>query len=89
MEMAPNNHLLVSNDDAVQINPDPNQPSEIVEFTKEGRFVREVSVDLNPGGAFGLDVDIFDNTARFAFVDDNTNSLSIGSFALPTSGASD
>jgi hypothetical protein len=89
MEMAPNNHLLVSNNDAVQINPDPNQPSEIVEFTKEGKFVREISVDQNPGGAFGLDVATFDNTARFAFVDDNTNSLSIWSFALPSSGDSD
>jgi len=83
MEMAPNNHLLVSNDDAVQINPDPNQPSEIVEFTKEGKFVRQISVDQNFGGAFGLDVAIFDGSARFAFVDDNTNSLSIWSFPLP------
>ena len=83
MEMAPNGHLLVSNNDAAQINPDPNQPSEIVEFTKEGKFVRQISVDQNFGGAFGLDVAIFDGSARFAFVDDNTNSLSIWSFPLP------
>jgi hypothetical protein len=83
MEMATNDHLLVSNNDAAQINPDPNQPSEIVEFTKEGKFVRQISVDQNFGGAFGLDVARFDGTARFAFVDDNNNSLSIWIFPLP------
>jgi len=40
---APNGHLLVSNNDTV--NSDPKQPSEIVEFTKEGEFVKELSVD--------------------------------------------
>src|SRR5215469_5008912 len=54
MAMAPNGHLIVSNNDA--INSDPNQPSEIVEFTTEGTFVREISVDQNPGGSFGLNI---------------------------------
>ena len=34
--LAPNGHLLTANGDAV--NPDPNQPSEIVEFTRTGQF---------------------------------------------------
>jgi hypothetical protein len=81
MTMAPNGHLLVSNNDA--INPDPNRPSEIVEFTIEGKFVGEISVDQNPGGSFGLNVAASQDAARLAFVDDNTSSLSIWTFQLP------
>jgi hypothetical protein len=81
MTMAPNGHLLVSNNDA--INPDPNRPSEIVEFTTEGKFVGEISVDQNPGGSFGLNVAASQDAARLAFVDDNTSSLSIWTFQLP------
>ncbi|MFC5863600.1 hypothetical protein ACFPT7_14935 [Acidicapsa dinghuensis] len=72
---APNGHLLVSNNDG--INPDPNQPSEIVEFTNQGEFVKELSVDPAPGGAFGMAVRSLDDKAIFAAVDDNTNSLII------------
>jgi hypothetical protein len=52
MTQAPNGHLLVSNSDG--INSDPNQPSEIVEFTIKGQFIGELSLDALPGGAFGL-----------------------------------
>jgi hypothetical protein len=83
MARATNGNLLVSNNDAAQINPDPNQPSEIVEFTTSGKFVREISVDQNPGGAFGLNVARFGDDARLAFVDDNNNSLSIWIFEAP------
>ena len=72
---APNGHLLVTNNDG--INPDPNQPSEIVEFTKEGEFVKEISVDPAQGGSFGLAVRTTEDLAFFAAVDDNTNSLII------------
>lgn len=82
MVEAANGHLLVANNDAVGINPDPNQPSEIVEFTKGGRFVREISVDQNGGGSFGLNVATFRDSARFAFVDDNVNALYIWTFGL-------
>ena len=54
MAAAPNGHLLVSNNDA--INGDPNQPSEIVEFTLSGRFVKQLSMDPAQGGSFGLNV---------------------------------
>jgi hypothetical protein len=71
----------VSNNDA--INPDPNQPSEIVEFTTDGTFVNEISVDQSTGGSFGLNVASFGGLARFAFVDDNVNALSIWTFPFP------
>jgi hypothetical protein len=80
MTMAPNGHLLVSNSDG--INPDPNQPSEIVEFTVDGRFVKQLSVDPNGGGSFGLAVRTREDTAIFAAVDDNTSSLLIWTLNL-------
>jgi len=53
LRFAPNGDLLAANGDAV--NADPLHPSEIVEFTKSGRFVREYDVDSSQGGAFGID----------------------------------
>ena len=78
---APNGHLLVSNNDTV--NPDPNQPSEIVEFTKDGEFVKELSVDPSQGGSFGLAVRTSGDQSIFAAVDDNTASLIIWTLNLP------
>jgi hypothetical protein len=49
---APNGNLLTAKGDAV--NSDPNHPSEIVEFTKSGEFMREFNVDASQGGAFGI-----------------------------------
>jgi len=72
---APNGHLLVSNSDV--INSDPNQPSEIVEFTTSGKFVKELSVDSNLGGAFGIGQQQHGSTAQFAAVDDNRDTISI------------
>ena len=73
MAMAPNGHLLVSNNDVV--NSDPTQPSEIVEFTVHGDFVKELSVDPMQGGSFGLAVNTHRNQSTFAAVDDVTGSL--------------
>jgi hypothetical protein len=75
MALAPNGDFLVANSDV--INPDPNQPSEIVEFTKDGEFVKQLSMDPAQGGSFGLAVATSDDTARFAAVDDNTANLMI------------
>src|ERR1700693_2271355 len=55
LAMSPNGHLLVTNNDS--INPDPLQPSELVEFTVEGHFVKQISLDPSPGGSFGLAVE--------------------------------
>jgi len=83
LRFAPNGHLLTANGDAV--NADPLHPSEIVEFTRAGHFVREYDVDSSQGGAFGIDTvldapDGWDaNSGRydFAVVDDVTNTLSV------------
>jgi hypothetical protein len=74
--LPPIGDLLVSNSD--EFNPDPNQPSEIVEFTVQGQFVGEISVDANPGGAFGLKASkVIGNIYHFAAVDDNANTITI------------
>jgi hypothetical protein len=76
MVFGPNGNLLVSNSD--EFNSDPNQPSEIVEFTVTGQFVGEISVDSNFGGAFGLKATgVNDNSYHFAAVDDNQNIITI------------
>jgi hypothetical protein len=80
MALASNGHLLVSNNDV--INADPTQPSEIVEFTTSGQFVKELSVDPNLGGSFGLNVATIGTNAEFAAVDDNQNNISIWTLPL-------
>ena len=78
--LAPNGHFLVTNSDV--INSDTNQPSEIVEFTPTGQFVTQFSVDPAQGGSFGLAVNVQNNIATFAPVDDNTASLLIFTLAV-------
>ncbi|MDE1925123.1 MAG: hypothetical protein KGH79_03000 [Patescibacteria group bacterium] len=73
LAQAPNGDFLVTNGDA--INADTTQPSELVEFTPGGTFVKELSLDSAPGGAFGLAVDVSGGTATLAAVDDNISSL--------------
>ena len=80
LAMAPNGHLLVTNNDS--INSDPKQPSEIVEFTVDGDFVKEIPIDPAQGGAFGLAVRTTDDLAIFAAVDDNSSTLIIWTLNL-------
>jgi len=72
---APNGHLIVANND--NVNGDPNHPSELVEFTKGGRFVKQISVDPLQGGSFGLAVGRSGGVTQLAAVDDNQNILLI------------
>ncbi|HLM98081.1 MAG TPA: hypothetical protein VK335_02295 [Bryobacteraceae bacterium] len=73
--LAPNGHLIVANSDGSNV--DPNQPSEIVEFTTGGQFVAQFSVDPNNGGAFGVNLVNVGGAIRFAAVDDNKNALNL------------
>jgi hypothetical protein len=74
LRFAPNGHLLAANGDAV--NADVLHPSEILEFTKHGEFVREYNVDPSQGGAFGLDT-ISHGPFNYAVINDVTNTLSV------------
>ncbi|WP_207005502.1 hypothetical protein [Trinickia mobilis] len=76
LALAPNGDLVTSNGDAV--NPDPNQSSEIVEFTANGHFVAQMQVDPTPGSAFGLAFGLSSGgQSQFATVNDNTNSATV------------
>jgi hypothetical protein len=89
LALAPNGHLLTSNSDA--INPDPAQPSEIVEFTKTGLFVGEYNIHQNQGGAFGVATSTSqegpghpnNDIDRLAVVNDNANDVAVTTFVLP------
>ncbi|OWK40870.1 Ig-like domain repeat protein [Fimbriiglobus ruber] len=73
--LTPDGYLTVANADSVNV--DPNQPSEIVEYTTAGQFVTQFSVDPNNGGAFGLGVDVLAGGGlQFAAVDDNGPNIS-------------
>lgn len=72
--LAPNGDLISSQGDAVM--PDPNQQSEIVEFTKSGKFVTEFAVDSTAGAAFGIALDEPKEAAvNFAAVNDTLNTV--------------
>jgi hypothetical protein len=80
LRWAPNGNLIAANGDAV--NADPAFPSELVEFTKSGQFVRQFNVDASQGGAFGLDTILngdsdSDDQYNIAWIDDVTNNLTV------------
>jgi hypothetical protein len=76
LSILPNGHLLIANSDGSNV--DPNQPSELVEYTTTGQFLGQKPIDPNNGGAFGLATsNIGWGTFRLAAVDDDTNTLNI------------
>jgi hypothetical protein len=74
LALAPDGNLIAANGDAV--NPDPNHPSELVEFTPRGQFVGQFSTNPSIGAPFGLAFSST-NPLRLAAVSDITNSLGI------------
>jgi hypothetical protein len=76
LAFAPNGDLITTNGDAV--NADPTHPSEIVEFTKAGKFVGESNIDSGEGGAFGIAVPPATYYPFiFAAVDDVPNTVTV------------
>lgn len=72
----PNGDFVTANADPAA-HVDPNQPSELVEFTVGGKFVRQFSIDPNTGSAFAiLNVPMF-GTNQFAYVDDFSSTMTI------------
>ncbi|MBV9289781.1 MAG: hypothetical protein JO288_18545 [Hyphomicrobiales bacterium] len=87
LALAPNDDLITANGDAV--NPDPGHPSEIVEFTKDGKFIRESNIDAGQGGAFGIAVLRHSRPFNFAAVDDNANNVTVFAVRSHFEGDSD
>lgn len=67
--LADNGDLVSTQGDAVNV--DATQPSEVVEFTPEGQFVAQISVDLGTGGAFGIALQESNGGFTLATVEDN------------------
>ncbi len=77
MAQAPNGDLIVANSDLTN-NAVLTQPSEYVEFTKNGKFISQFNIDVNQGGAFGLAVGATaDGAPRLSVVDDNVPNLNV------------
>jgi DNA-binding beta-propeller fold protein YncE len=76
LAILPNGYLVVADSDGSNV--DPNQPSELVEYSSTGQFVSQMPIDPTNGGAFGLATyNMGWGTFRFAAVDDNANMLKI------------
>jgi hypothetical protein len=73
LALAPNGDLIAASGDGVNV--DANQPSELVEFTRNGQFVTQLSVDPANGGAFGLAIGVRNGATTLAAVDDVTSQL--------------
>jgi hypothetical protein len=84
--LSPTGTLLTANGDAPEVNPDPTHPSEIVEFTTTGMFIREFNIEATQGGAFGLATATspgFPVVFSFAAVDDVSNSVLVRTVPVP------
>jgi len=77
LTLAPNGNLITANGDAPTVNPGGTQ-NDLVEFTKQGKFVATHQLDGGaPGAAFGIANTIRHGAVRFAAVDDNLNAVTI------------
>jgi hypothetical protein len=74
--LAPNGNLITANADPSTITSTAG-PSEIVEFTPAGQFVRTFSIDSAPGSAFAINVVTKGNVKQFSYVDDAQATLTI------------
>jgi hypothetical protein len=80
LAIAPNGNLLVANSDTTNV--DPNQLSEIVEYTPNGKFLAQFSLDPGTQAApFGLAINATPRgLVSLALVNDVTNQLEVFSF---------
>jgi hypothetical protein len=78
--IAPNGDLITANADPAA-HVDTTQPSELVEFTTSGEFVRQFSIDPNTGSAFAILNVASRGANQFAYVDDFLSILNIARFA--------
>ncbi len=74
--VAPNGDLISAQGDLAAFQ-NASMPSEIVEYTPQGTFVDQISIDPAVGGAFGIGLVASKNAFTFAAVDDNMSMLEI------------
>src|SRR6516162_10077947 len=78
---APNGNLIIANADPAHF-PPTTDPSEIIESTRSGTFVRKFSIDPNSGSAFAVDINNNHHVSQFVYVDDFVSNCTI--WKLPT-----
>jgi hypothetical protein len=83
---APNGNLITANADPSHFPPSATDPSEIIEITPHGTFVRKFSIDPNPGSAFAVDIDNDRRVHQFVYIDDFVSNCTI--WKLPISDRS-
>jgi hypothetical protein len=76
---APNGDLITANADPAHFPPSATDPSEIIELTRTGSFVRKFSIDPNAGSAFAVDINRNGNGpfGQFVYVDDFVSNVTI------------
>jgi hypothetical protein len=74
---APNGDLITANADPTHFPPSATDPSEIIELTRGGSFVRKFSIDPNAGSAFAVDFNRSGPFGQFAYVDDFVSNCTI------------
>jgi hypothetical protein len=74
---APNGDLITANADPTHFPPSATDPSEIIEITRGGSFVRKFSIDPNAGSAFAVDFNHSGPSSQFAHVDDFVSNCTI------------
>jgi hypothetical protein len=82
---ATNGDLITANADPAHFPPSATDPSEIIEITPDGTFVRKFSIDPNPGSAFAVEINNTKDRSldQFVYVDDFVSNCTI--WSLPTS----
>jgi hypothetical protein len=79
---APNGDLITANADPTHFPPSATDPSEIIEITPGGKFVRKFSIDPNPGSAFAVLIANRDRRFhQFVYVDDFVSNCTIWKLA--------
>jgi DNA-binding beta-propeller fold protein YncE len=86
---APNGDLITANADPTHFSPSATDPSEIIEITPHGTFVREFSIDPNPGAAFAVDISNTRFLHKFVYVDDFVSNCTIWNSPIDTFGRAD
>ena len=74
--LTPSGHLITANADPPTVSSTAG-PSELVEVTVSGEFVRTFSIDSASGGAFAVNLVRKGNVNQLSYVDDNQSTLSI------------
>jgi len=74
--IAPDGNLVTANADPA-VHVDPAQPSELVEFTLSGSFVRQFSIDPNTGSAFAILNVPTSRSNEFSYVDDFSSLINV------------